>query len=226
MSNLVYTVGMNLLYHNPIVHGMVWIAAKSSRSGAIDKMNNLQKNSDKRRRHVSGVSPVISATILMAITVTMGLSLWSMVASQSNSSSESFANEITDYVNYVNERYTVVNMAFGYDDPKINACNTGLADSKCATVWVYNFSEKDVKVVDVLFGKSSVDQRQVSGFKMLDNNMLKANSLGNITLPIDSSVISDSYFSSGFPHDGKTYYVTVVTEGGSSQAYYQTDKVS
>ena len=164
----------------------------------------------------SGVSPVISTTILLAITITMGLSLWGFVNSASSSSAESFTNEITDYVNYVNERYVIVNLAFGYDNPDVNACSD---DSDCVTLWIYNYSERDVRVEKVLFGESSASQQEVKLANSAGEDILKANTLGSIVFDI-----SDHPDHINFNHDGSTYYATVVTSGGSTQVYYQTDK--
>jgi hypothetical protein len=177
------------------------------------------------RKQARGLSPVISTTILLAVSVTLGLALWSMVASNTNTAGESFTNEVTDYVNYVNERYVIVNMAFEYDEPKTNACTfaVGVTDSNCVTIWIFNFSEKDVKVDEVFFGKSSASQKQVS-FKIgtSDENVLKANTLSNMTLiytgEIDGVIANDP-----FKQDGTIYYAKVLTEGGASQVYYQSD---
>jgi len=201
---------------------MVWNYDLSIKDSTHNRKKSLRARFRKMGRSRSGVSPVISTTIILAITVTLGLSFWSLVSSQANTSAESFTNEVTDYVNYVNERYVIVNMAFGYDDPKVNACTT---DSKCITLWVYNYSEKDVKMDHVLFGTSS-SQVAVSDFKValsdgsvIENKVLKANELNSITLQAPDVVMHHS-----FAKDGTMYYSTVFTAEGTTQVYYQADK--
>lgn len=171
---------------------------------------------------IRGVSPVISTTILLGISVTLGLALWSMVTSNTNSAGEAFTSEVTDYVNYVNERYVIVNMALEYDEPATNACNVVVSDRNCATIWIFNYSEKDVKVDSILFGTSIVQEEVSFKIGASGDNILRANSLNNMTLvytPLVGGVIDND----PFKQDGTIYYAKVLTEGGASQVYYQTD---
>jgi FlaG/FlaF family flagellin (archaellin) len=186
----------------------------SARTGARRSGGIISRQHRSRRR--LGVSPVISSTIIIAITVTLGLSLWSFIQSQVNTSTQSFASATSDYVNYVNERYVIVSMAFKYDDPNIKGCPD---DSKCVTVWVYNFSERDVRISRVLFGDSSANQQEIEQFKTsMENNVLKANTLASVTADLSGHGID-------FAGDGNSvYYATIFTDGGASQVYYQTDK--
>ncbi len=168
------------------------------------------------RRERLGISPVISSTILIAITVTLGLALWSFVISQANTSTQSFASATTDYVNYVNERYVIVAMALGYDEPNTDECTI---DSECVTIWIYNYSERDVRIDKVFFGDSAATQEFQEHFKTrIEGNLLKANALGSVTVDLSGSTIH-------FTGDGNTvYYATVGTEGGITKVFYQTDK--
>lgn len=183
--------------------------------GAASRHKGIDGKQGRRRGRL-GVSPVISSTIIIAMTVVLGLSLWSFVTSQVNTSTQSFASATTDYVNYVNERYVITNMAFGYDDPKIKGCPD---DSKCVTIWIYNFSERDVRISRVLFGDSAANQQEIEQFRTsMENNVLKANTLGSVTADLSGHGID-------FAGDGKSvYYATVFTDGGASQVFYQTDK--
>jgi FlaG/FlaF family flagellin (archaellin) len=165
-----------------------------------------------RARQRLGISPVISSTILIAITVTLGLSLWSFVNSQVNTSTESFASATTDYVNKVSERYVIVSMALGYQDPSLSTCTNV---SKCVTIWVYNYSERDVKVTNVHFSDSKDNQFDVE----IKDTVLKSKTLGTVTVDLSGGTIQP------FSGDGKTvYYATIITDGGATKLYYQTDK--
>jgi len=217
-------VDMIELYHYSRSPDMVWIRRISFNDViASDKRFLKGSNLTSIRRSRAGVSPVISTTIILAITVALGLSLWSSVASQANTSAESFTSAVTDYVNYVNERYVPVNMVLGHDDPKINACSN---DSKCVILWIYNYSEKGVKIDQVRFGTSASDQTTVSDFDIRlpdgtisDNKILQLNKLGSVTMQL-----SDDVMSHPFTHDGQMYYITVISSEGTSQVYYQADK--
>jgi hypothetical protein len=124
-------------------------------------------------------------------------------------------------VNYVNERYVIVNMAFKYDDPNNKGCDN---DSRCVTIWIHNFSEKDVRIVGVMFGDSAATQQTVPKFTTAtENPVLKANTLGSVTADLSDLRIDGDPID--FIGDGKTtYYATVSTDGGATQEYYQTDK--
>ena len=169
----------------------------------------------KRRRH--GVSPVIASVIILAITVALGLSLWSFVNGQVSTSTESFANEVTDYINYVNDRFVLVNMAFNYDASKtINICSN--SPNPCASVWIYNNGNVPVKVNAVFFGSSSssltlVDPWVGSGSSVSNNLQIAPKTMG--VLSFDSTPIIGSTFASK-----QTYYVKVVSVTGAFQSSY------
>lgn len=123
-----------------------------------------------KRRGRSGVSPVISSVIMVGISVTLGLSLWSWANSGVNASTASYTNEVTDYVNYVNDRFVIVNFAFEYDGidedqfqspynvapfntDGCSADDQSSNDEDCVTVWVYNYGEIPLQLSEVLFGE-------------------------------------------------------------------------
>jgi len=183
---------------------MVW----NDRSAHLDEKSSVQtQHQDRKKTRIPkqnrGISPVISSTILIAITVTLGLSLWGFVNSQVNVSTESFASATSDYVNKVSERYVIVSMALGYKD------------SKEVTLWVYNYSERDVRVTNVLFSDSN-DPKVDPLVKEVDS-VLKSKTLGTVTFNVAGSDFD-------FKKDGKMYYATVITDGGATKVYYQTDK--
>src|SRR5687768_13221946 len=83
-------------------------------------------NSKLIRMKRSGVSPVIATTIILAITITLGLGLWSFAASGVSTSTQTYADAVTEYGRYTSDRFIVANMDF--DNP---------ADGK-VSFWIYN----------------------------------------------------------------------------------------
>lgn len=164
-----------------------------------------------RLKYHRAVSPVVSSVIILAITVTLGLALWSNVNSNVSTSTESFTNEVTDYVNYINDRYVIVNLAFGYDAPTSNICKAGVPDTKCVTVWVYNYAERPLNITNIVFGKTN---GSVSSFSPT-NNIIASNSLGNMTIQYGNSV--------AFLHNGTSYDITLTSSNGVSQSFFQKD---
>ncbi len=166
----------------------------------------------KRGRH--GVSPVIATVIILAITVALGLGLWSFVNGQVGTSTQSFANDITDYVNYVNDRYVLVNMAFNYDASK--SITSPPCPAQCASVWIYNNGNVPVNVTGVFFGASSSSQPQVNfWFGSVGNNFVPNKFL---IAPKTMGVLS---FDSGSAFTPSTYYVKIVSVTGTFQTYFQ-----
>lgn len=159
-----------------------------------------------------GVSPVIASVIILAITVVLGLSLWSFVNGQVSTSTQSFANEVTDYVNYVNDRFVMVNTAFNYDTYNDQTRCPGNPPSQCASVWIYNNGNVPVKINGVFFGSSSSSLTQINVWYSSVQNSLQI-------APKTMGVLS--FNSGGAFAQGSTYYVKVVSVTGAYQTYYQ-----
>lgn len=158
-----------------------------------------------------GISSVISTTILMGIAVTLGLVLWTNVNSQVATSTQSMAAATTDYVNYVNDRFTVINAAFAHD-----ANGLCPSDNKCVTIWVYNYGERPLQIDSMYLAKSG-DPMDLSNFKMPS---------GTDSIPVNTAAAISIKYDTGsvFSHDGSAYDFKVITSGGASHNYYQTDE--
>lgn len=161
--------------------------------------NNTVSSLNKTR---AGVSPVIATTVILAITVSLGLALWSFANSGVSATTAQYADIITDYGKYASDRFVIVNVAF--DHPS--------ADS--ATVWVYNSGQLSTNISSILltckdcttpFAAVSVDASQIT--------------------PANPQVASKSLqalsFSSGTLADGNTYEITVTSNTGAYQTHYQ-----
>jgi flagellin-like protein len=83
-------------------------------------------NSIARKRQRSGISPVIASTVLIGITVVLGLALWSFANSGVGTATKEYADTVTDYGKFASDKFVVANMDF--NNPLSNRIS----------VWIYN----------------------------------------------------------------------------------------
>jgi hypothetical protein len=156
----------------------------------------------------------------LGITVTLGIALWSFVNSGVGTSTEVFANEVTDYVNYLNDRFVTVNMAFQYDDPDIDACTTD--DNLCVTVWIYNNGNLPVKINSIFFGNSSsVMQQPETWWSIAGEQDLTIEKKQMGILGFDVTGLRDSTGEDLVLTADQTYYIRVVSESGANHTFFQ-----
>jgi hypothetical protein len=90
-------------------------------------------HSNLRFRKRAGISPVIATTIILAITITLGLALWSFANSGVGAATSQYSEAVTDYGEVVRtHRFVIANMDFNNpDDGKVS-------------FWVYNNGKVDL----------------------------------------------------------------------------------
>lgn len=148
-----------------------------------------------------GVSPVIATTIILAITIALGLALWSFANSGVGTATYTYANVITDYGQFVGDKFTIANVAFNY--PSNNQ----------VTFWIYNSGKLTTDIKDVVLTCKPIDPTDCSGFNPTPNNLvgptpLASNDLGKYSFDANTSIPS-----------GKTFELTVVSKTGASQTF-------
>jgi hypothetical protein len=197
---------------------------------AITNSNN--NRSDDRHRSKEGVSPVIATTIILGITVTLGIALWSFANSSAGTSAATYASTVTDYINYLRERFVIVNMAFKYDAIDNSGSSSICTDnSKCVSVWIYNNGQVSLNVRSIILTdkNGSVSINSIYGCVLHTDNdgssvcntpieiredsmfRLGAKELGVITFQSEQSLSSNN-----------AYTVRILTERGNIQAYTQS----
>jgi FlaG/FlaF family flagellin (archaellin) len=148
----------------------------------------------------SGVSPVIATTIILAITVTLGLSLWSFANSGVGAATQSYSEVITDIGEFTSDRFVVINVAYAH--PSANA----------VTLWIYNSGENPTEVNNItLTCKDCASFAPVSVGKALLTG----------TNPIPAKSLQQISFTSGSLTTGNTYQFQVMSSTGALQTYYQ-----
>lgn len=168
------------------------------------------KNNCMERKR-KGISPVIATTIILAITVTMGLALYSFVNSQSSAATQSFAQEATDYINYRNDRFVITSLSFQ---------NNGI------TAYVFNNGNIPVTIKQVLVGFDELNY-SCQG-TITDSNPIKAKEIGTVTITnIPKHDNSGNVTCGGqLETPPAVYHVKVISDSGSYQTYFQKYEVS
>lgn len=159
--------------------------------------------SSKRKKSRSGISPVISTTIILAITITLGLGLWTFANSGVGSATQNYAQVVSGIGNYTNDRFVLVNAAFDY--PSTNQ----------VTVWIYNSGILQTKIDNVVltckdcspsFAPVTVDEAQLTGTNPILSKHLEQLSFNSGSTPLSS---------------GSTYEIQVTSSTGAHQTYFQ-----
>jgi hypothetical protein len=163
--------------------------------------SNKTRNSDvKLGDGRSGVSPVIATTIILAITVTLGLSLWSFANSGVGAATQSYSEVITDIGKFTSDRFTIVNVA--YQHPSADA----------ATVWIYNSGDSPTEISEI-----TLTCKDCASFVPV--SAAKADLTG--TNPIPAKSLEEISFTSGSLTAGNTYEIHVLSTTGAFQTYFQ-----
>jgi flagellin-like protein len=162
-------------------------------------------NTSKRR----GVSPVIATTIILAITVVLGLSLWSFANAGVSTATQSYADSVTEFGKFTSDRFVIASVAF--DHP----ANDDL------TVWVYNSGKVDTVAQSVIVSckqcAATMDPVVLTVVDEQDNDFtIESKTLDDFRL--DASAVGAVFV------NGDTYQVQVISETGAHQTIYQKDE--
>jgi flagellin-like protein len=182
----------------------------------------LRKGESKSRR---GISPVIATTIILAITIVLGLALWGFANSGVGTATQKYSEAVTNYGEFAGDRFVIANIDF--DNP---------SDSpKRVAFWIFNSGKTTTTVSNILVicGVSGpicgqpaqpddLCQDDPSTSDPLDCLMTTdadGNEIRDLTIPSKQL----SKFSFALPvsgiESGKTYELTVISETGASQTY-------
>jgi flagellin-like protein len=176
------------------------------------------KITNRRRR---GISPVIATTIILAITIVLGLALWVFANSGVSNASIQYSEAIEDYGNIVrNHRYVIANIDL---DPSNNEI----------TFWIYNngkidatISENPIIVICKDVGCDSPMPNPTTLCKYEPSD--PSTCLTDFTVPskklrkfaISMSPADPSASPPiGSIESGKTYEITVLSDAGLAQTY-------
>jgi flagellin-like protein len=159
------------------------------------------------RRSRRGVSPVIATTIILAITIVLGLALWGFANSGVGTATTQYSEAVTEYGEIVrNHRFVIANMDF--NNPSINN----------VAFWVYNNGKLDATISSdhvILTCKDCTGSGPNPTGLTQDSPADLANPL---TLP--PKTLKKFYFNAGATLEtGKTYELTVVSDAGLTNTF-------
>jgi hypothetical protein len=161
----------------------------------------------------SGVSPVIATTIILAITIVLGLSLWSFANSGVSAATESYANVVKEYGKFTSDRFVVPTVAFDFPNPDD------------MVVWIYNSGKFDTQIQSVIVTCKGTCAVSFSPVQLTGNDLLPPQTTGDMT--IASNTLKELHFDSSAKGavftPGDTYQVQVVSETGAFQTIYQKE---
>jgi hypothetical protein len=163
------------------------------------------KNLMRKKRY--GVSPVIATTIILAITIALGLGLWGFVNSGVGTATVQYSQAIDEYGDVVrNHRFILANVDF--DNPS----NDDVA------FWVYNNGKINATISEdhiILTCKESCAGTPAPDLLTQED---PADPLSPFTVP--PKTLKKFYFAAGTTlESGKTYELTVVSEEGLTQTF-------
>jgi flagellin-like protein len=171
-------------------------------------INTSCKLSKSRR----GVSPVIATTIILAITVTLGLSLWSFANAGVGTATQQYADVVTDYGKFTSDKFVIPSVAFDYPNPP---------NSDDLTIWVYNSGDREttIQTVNISCKDCAVDVPPVilTADDLLsgDPDEMQIPTKYLLTLSFDASAAGAVFT------PGDTYKVQVISETGAYQTVFQ-----
>ena len=157
-----------------------------------------------KSRRRAGVSPVVATTIILAITVTIGLALWSFANSAFGTATREYGQVITEYSRFTSDRFVIANIDF----------NNPAADEMA--FWVYNSGKFETTINSVVitckdcssFDPDPINLTQVSPDDITKPLTMASKTLKKFTFETQSTIESD-----------KTYELVIVSDTGATQSY-------
>jgi hypothetical protein len=158
----------------------------------------------RKRRGRSGVSPLIATTILLGITVTLGLALWSFANAGVGTATQQYAKTVTDYGNFASDRFVIANIDFDNPSPGYVA------------FWIYNSGRLPTTMNNVVLTCRDCS----AAFNPDPTGLTQDAPYGSNPLAMDTKTLKKFYFDSKTNIEAlETYELTVVSETGASQSY-------
>lgn len=164
---------------------------------------------NKVKRVRRGVSPVIATTIILAITIVLGLSLWSFANTGVSTATQSYADSVSEFGRFTIDRFVIASVAFDHPDPDD------------LTVWVYNSGKLDTVVQTVIVSCKQCVSPMAPVTLIVDDEVGTDFTVASKTLEdlkLDSSAKGTVFV------NGNTYQVQVITETGAHQTMFQKDE--
>jgi flagellin-like protein len=153
-------------------------------------------NTDRR-----AVSPVIATTIILAITVALGLGLWGFANSGVGTATAQYSQTVDKYGEFVGDRFIIANIDF--DNPSPGSIS----------VWVFNSGKLSTTVSNLVLTCRDCGA-EVPSVELVDPITIPSKQLVKITFDLTDpvAIAADDDFG------GKTYDLTLISDTGAIQA--------
>jgi FlaG/FlaF family flagellin (archaellin) len=175
----------------------------------------------KTSRRRSGVSPVIATTILLGITVALGLGLWSFANAGVGTATADYAETVTEFGRFTSDKFVVPSVAYDH--------SSGTTNADHITIFVYNSGRFDTQIANAIISCKDCEPDYTFNVLTLTVAELNPNSNPEANESIDGLVPAkqlmhldfDSGLSSDIFQDGYTYQIQVISDTGAYQTIYQ-----
>jgi len=164
----------------------------------------------KNARRRAGVSPVIATTIILAITITLGLALWSFANSAFGTANLEYAEVITEYSRFTSDRFVIANIDF--NNPSADAI----------AFWIYNSGKFETTINSVII---SCKDCTPGAFTPTPAGLVQ-DSPADISKPLtmgSKELKKFSFDTQTTIEPDKTYELTVISETGALQSYVKKE---
>ena len=165
----------------------------------------------KMNRKRSGVSPVIATTIILAITITLGLGLWSFANSGVSSATQTFSDSVTQYGKFTSDKFVLANMDF--NNPSANH----------VAFWIFNSGNTSTTISSAeLTCRTPCTPAVVQAGTLcqLDGaNNCKLNPDGSFDMKIGSKQLAKFGVTLTSIQNAMTYDLKVISDTGASQTF-------
>ena len=165
-------------------------------------VRSSKMNNNRQRR---GISPVIATTIILAITIVLGLSLWSFANSGASVATSTYAERVTQFGRFTADTFTITTV--DYNNPSANK----------VSFWIFNSGKTQTTIAGVTIicrptpactAPPSTPANLVQQSPADPSKPLSVNSKQLQKFTFDTTIES-----------GKTYEITVVSDTGASALY-------
>ena len=178
---------------------------------------NTNRCATKRR----AVSPVIATTIILAITIVLGLSLWSFANAGVSTATQTYSDSVSEYGRFTADRFVIASVAFNHPS------------TDHVSLWVYNSGKVSTTIDTVLLTcKDCValfEPIPLTSVCLESGSMVvapKTLQLMDLNPEVASCVdpVTGNPFPSVTMSPGTTYQVQAVSETGAHQTIYQKEE--
>lgn len=167
------------------------------------------KRSTKSRR---GISPVIATTIILAITIVLGLALWSFANSGVGTATVKYSEAVNEYGEIVrHHRYVIANVDFNNPNPPANQ----------VSFWIYNNGKLNTTIsADHVLLTCDLCASSYNPDGLVQDSPDDPSN----PLTVFPKSFKKFHFNAGAAlESGKAYELTVVSDEGLTQTYVKSD---